>query len=170
MFQHFEVKYISIFWVNTWFLSLLLFFVHKFEIFSSYKLPKDSPPLVDMDWLASDLPIVTHSNGAILVMTMDLKSSSPAMAQLDLDGMFLCFKPVYAPSSYCSSYIKVNKLFCLWLSWLTGFRFVIKVLCGALTLWSQKQVSFLSPFCSTHWEGTSTHLQTLQTCKISISN
>lgn len=43
-----------------------------------------------MDWLASDLPIATHSNGAIFVMTMDLKSSSSAMAQMDLDGMFLC--------------------------------------------------------------------------------
>lgn len=42
-----------------------------------------------MDWLASDLPIATHSNGAILVMTMDLKSSSSAVAQMDLDGMFL---------------------------------------------------------------------------------
>ena len=42
-----------------------------------------------MDWLASDLPIATHSNGAILVMTMDLKSSSSAMAQMDLDGMYL---------------------------------------------------------------------------------
>ena len=42
-----------------------------------------------MDWLASDLPIVTHSNGAILVMTMDLKSSSSAMADMDLDGRLL---------------------------------------------------------------------------------
>lgn len=41
-----------------------------------------------MDWLASDLPIATHSNGAILVMTMDLKSCSSAVAQMDLDGMF----------------------------------------------------------------------------------
>jgi len=63
-------------------------FFHKFEAHSSYKLPKDSPPLADMDWLASDLPIATHSNGAILVMTMDLKSCSSAMAQMDLDGMF----------------------------------------------------------------------------------
>lgn len=63
-------------------------FFHKFEVHSSYKLPKDSPPLADMDWLASDLPIATHSNGAILVMTMDLKSCSSAMAQMDLDGMF----------------------------------------------------------------------------------
>ena len=42
-----------------------------------------------MDWLASDLPIATHSSGAILVMTMDLKSTSSAIAQMDLDGMFL---------------------------------------------------------------------------------
>ena len=42
-----------------------------------------------MDWLASDLPIATHSNGAILVLTMDLKTTSSAMAQMDLDGMFL---------------------------------------------------------------------------------
>lgn len=68
---------------------------HKFEIYSSYKLPKDSPPLADMDWLASDLPIATHSNGAIFVMTMDLKSSSSAMAQMDLDGMFLCLDLSY---------------------------------------------------------------------------
>ena len=66
-----------------------LYLFHQFEIYSSYKLPKDSPPLVDMDWLASDLPIVTHSNGAILVMTMDLKSSSSAMADMDLDGRLL---------------------------------------------------------------------------------
>ncbi|CAH3181969.1 unnamed protein product [Porites lobata] len=64
--------------------------LQKFEIYSSYKLPKDSPPLVDMDWLASDLPIVTHSNGAILVMTMGLKSSSSAMADMDLDGPLWC--------------------------------------------------------------------------------
>ena len=66
---------------------LVSFFSLQFENYSSYKLPKDSPPLVDMDWLASDLPIVTHSNGAILVMTMDLKTTSSAMAQMDLDGM-----------------------------------------------------------------------------------
>ena len=74
-------------------------------MYSSYKLPKDSSPLVDMDWLASDLPIVTHSNGAILVMTMDLKISSSPMAQMDLDGMFLC-----GPSNYCSSYIAILRL------------------------------------------------------------
>lgn len=64
--------------------------LQMFEIYSSYKLPKDSPPLADMDWLASDLPIATHSNGAIFVMTMDLKSSSSAMAQMDLDGPLWC--------------------------------------------------------------------------------
>lgn len=64
--------------------------LQKFEVHSSYKLPKDSLPLVDMDWLASDLPIVTHSNGAILVMTMDLKSTSSAMAEMDLDGPLWC--------------------------------------------------------------------------------
>ena len=41
-----------------------------------------------MDWLASDLPIVTHSNGAMHVMTMDLNSTSSAMAEMDIDGMF----------------------------------------------------------------------------------
>lgn len=40
-----------------------------------------------MDWLASDLPIVIHSNGAILAMTMDLKTTTSAMAEMDLDGM-----------------------------------------------------------------------------------
>ena len=75
------------------------FFVHKFEIFSNYKLPKDCPPLVDVDWLASDLAITTHSNGAILVMTMDLKSSSSAMAQMDLDGMYAVFDPFHYRTS-----------------------------------------------------------------------
>lgn len=64
--------------------------LQKFEIYSSYKLPKDSPPLIDMDWLASDLPIVTHSNGAMHVMTVDLKSTSSAMAEMDIDGPLWC--------------------------------------------------------------------------------
>lgn len=50
----------------------------------------------------------------------------------------------------------------------TDFCFIIKVLCGALTSWNQKQVLFSSPFCNTHWEGTSTLLQTFQTCKIFV--
>lgn len=40
-----------------------------------------------MDWLASDLPIVTLSNGAILVMTIDLKTTTSGMAEMDFDGM-----------------------------------------------------------------------------------
>lgn len=64
--------------------------LQKFEIFSSYKLPKESPPLIDLDWLASDLPITTHTNGAILVMTMDLNNSTSSMAQMDLDGPLWC--------------------------------------------------------------------------------
>ncbi|XP_015757943.1 PREDICTED: WD repeat-containing protein 11-like, partial [Acropora digitifera] len=64
--------------------------LQKFELLSSYKLAKDSLPSVDMDWLASDLPIVTLSNGAILVMTIDLKTTTSAMAEMDFDGPLWC--------------------------------------------------------------------------------
>ena len=78
-----------------------VFFHLKFEIFSSYKLPKESPPLIDLDWLASDLPITTHTNGAIFVMTMDLNNSTSSMAQMDLDGMYLCLTPPTATYFVC---------------------------------------------------------------------
>ena len=109
-----------------------VFFHLKFEIFSSYKLPKESPPLIDLDWLASDLPITTHTNGAIFVMTMDLNNSTSSMAQMDLDGMYLCLT------------LPLQHILCvncdLFNDWLCCV--VIKVLYGVLTSWSQNQVSF----------------------------
>lgn len=58
----------------------------KLEVYSSYKVPKDSSNLVDLDWLASDLPILAHANGSIQIIDMELKRSSSAMPEMDLNG------------------------------------------------------------------------------------
>ncbi|KXJ05597.1 WD repeat-containing protein 11, partial [Exaiptasia diaphana] len=60
------------------------------EMYSSYKIPKDSSPTVDLDWLASDLPLIVQASGCLQVMDMELQSSTVAMASLSLHDSIWC--------------------------------------------------------------------------------
>jgi hypothetical protein len=55
-------------------------------MYSSYKIPKDGSPSVDLDWLASDLPLLIQTSGCLQVMDLDLKTCSSAMAHMNLHG------------------------------------------------------------------------------------
>ena len=74
--------------VSGMFTNRNLLLCHQLENFSSYKLNKDMSPVVDMDWLASDLPVIAHANGSMQVMDMELKVSSSPLDQMDIDGTF----------------------------------------------------------------------------------